>query len=156
MQWIWNIKFESSFWGEGSNSPILRTGHLYEMAASSRRHNLVTGRVRNPLCVLTSTFLTLPSSLGWTCITRPKGQQSRGVFTSTSRTTSFSTRFLVSEVHFGLMIRPGEGEGLTMPFPTIDFSIFNIRHLRFWGCSLNQEGIRGKDREVLWVITRCW
>lgn len=83
---------------------IQRRSYFCVMSASTSRHNLVTGQGRNPLWFLSSTFLTLPSSVGWTFRTQASGQWLRAVFGSTSRTISSFSMFLLS-VHLGLTVR---------------------------------------------------
>ena len=68
-------------------------------AASSRRHSLVTGRVREESFVFTLAVQARESSPGNTFVTRPSNQRDLGTVLSTTRTRSFTAKFLLFSSH---------------------------------------------------------
>ena len=76
-------------------------------AASSRRHSLVTGRVREESFVFTSAVQPCESSPGNTFVTRPSNQRDLGTVLSTTRTRSFTAKFLLFSSHLWRCCRVG-------------------------------------------------
>ena len=73
----------------------------------SSKHNFATGLTYSPVLVFTRAALTLPSGPGRTLTTLTNGQVPRQKFGSTIKTTSFSSKFFLSVVHFLLSVKYG-------------------------------------------------
>ena len=98
-------------------------------AASSRRHSLVTGRVRGESFVFTSAVRPCESSPGNTFVTRPSNQRDLGTVLSTTRTGSFTAKFLLFSSHLWCCCRVGTKSGQTTV--TFHLSAFFQSHVLF-------------------------